>query len=136
MSRERLDEIEARAKAATRGPWRVRAMSVRACESQTVAWDIAQRPDRDFIAAAREDVPWLVAQVRERDAEIARLREELGSRLGEGSSALKIVATDIHGNPVKCRCGAFGHERCRRKETVDDVSFCCCVAGEPEASDA
>jgi len=41
----RLDEIEARAHAATEGPW-----------------------DADFIAHARTDVPWLIEQVRKRDA--------------------------------------------------------------------
>lgn len=103
---DRLEEIEARAKAATRGPWRT-DWNAKALPDGTEPCIVSETPapdepaddptskvvvgtggcgvdglllreaDGDFIAHARADVPWLVAQVRERDAEIARLRAEV-----------------------------------------------------------
>jgi hypothetical protein len=85
---ERLDAIEARAAAATDGPWRADdehgliddAMPAW-CVSRTdtddaYLGDVAympqtspqERENADFIANARDDVPWLVDQVRKRDA--------------------------------------------------------------------
>lgn len=93
----RLEEIEAREKAATPGRWEspytpglrwndpmVCGYDSRAPEREAPYYctgpntpTLAQaEADSDFIAHARDDVPWLVAQVRERDAEIARLRAE------------------------------------------------------------
>ena len=84
---DRLDEIEARANAATEGPWtpdeytevdpdgfyelsRVIAPDPDGddwCAIGVVHTGIL-RPDADFIAHARTDVPWLIEQVRKRDA--------------------------------------------------------------------
>ena len=57
-----LDEIEARANAATPGPWR---------EGSS---DLYSVRNAAFIAAARTDVPALIARVRELEAECERLR--------------------------------------------------------------
>jgi hypothetical protein len=82
-----LDQIEARAEAATPGPWE----AVRGFQGEefvgirvddrpniftTIAEDTLTRADADFIAAARADVPVLVARVRALEAEVDRLRDE------------------------------------------------------------
>ena len=89
-----LDEIEARANAATPGPWFVHE-SDRPGDYWTVSAD-PERPfecevfddgsaggeygpscsiaDRDFLVAARTDVPALIARVRELEAECERLK--------------------------------------------------------------
>lgn len=82
MSRDRLAEIEAREQAATPGPWESGLVGVWVeggeylirLEGGASATVNLTPATRFFIAHARDDVPWLVAQVRERDAEIARLR--------------------------------------------------------------
>jgi hypothetical protein len=88
----RLGEIEAREKAATKGPWqnyynRHAVFQSLAPYPQTDrVRDVAQaqtHADGDFIAHARQDIPWLVAQLRARLAspasppqELERLREK------------------------------------------------------------
>jgi hypothetical protein len=91
----RLDEIKARAEAATPGPWHAwdrgigwevhkgeeRAPCGRSCDELNGEFrGTFTREDAAFIAAAREDVPWLVSEVErltaERDAlaaQVARL---------------------------------------------------------------
>lgn len=75
MSVETLDEIETRAEAATKGPWRKTSDILKDCgcistRSEDLFRSYASPPtiqtsrDCDFIAHAREDVPWLVAEVR------------------------------------------------------------------------
>lgn len=87
MTLAELDEIEARAKAATEGPWTVETRAGRlsgeqllVIQSQKRLWvseidvsgdDKGGPSDALFIAAARADVPALVDEVR-------RLRAELG----------------------------------------------------------
>lgn len=74
---DRLAEIEARANAATPGPWETSAvltLSGRRYDSVTgtdVEYDVCEFPrspsgieDGEFIAAARQDVPALVAALR------------------------------------------------------------------------
>jgi hypothetical protein len=80
-----LDEIEARANAATPGPWRDRHQVCsevwgQAPDSQTCSMQIARVGHAQFdvlnaafIAAARTDVPALVARVRELEAELDEL---------------------------------------------------------------
>jgi hypothetical protein len=78
---ERLADIESRAEAATPGPWKSyleeREKMSGSDFIQTGGEDIyltgATAADQDFIAAAREDVPVLLAEVR-------RLRALLASR--------------------------------------------------------
>ncbi|MDX3835660.1 hypothetical protein [Streptomyces europaeiscabiei] len=109
---ERLAEIEARADAATAGPW---------C---TDAWEIYQgveyvpgisfwigetcrgtselgqdRADAAFVAAARSDVPELVAEVRRMRAERADRQDEVAAAVGytsglEWSDLVGIVASN------------------------------------------
>ena len=85
---DRLTEIKAREAAATKGPWRgvkdgivseaVLARAEAAGESfdpDIVVTDCGYYPpryaDAAFIAHAREDVPWLVAEVERLRAELA-----------------------------------------------------------------
>ena len=99
-----LDAIQARANAATPGPWgalhRDMGCSFRDDERAGLGLDIvgpleatnrgqfARGADAWFIARARTDIPALIAAVRERDAEIAELRKrptlgEMLTLLGE-----------------------------------------------------
>lgn len=78
MTDAELDAIEKRAGAATLGPWRIRRPDHDSPEGPTLVEgpyflrahvespDFAHdtRPDAEFIAAARSDVPALVAEVR------------------------------------------------------------------------
>ena len=83
MTEEELTAIEARANAATREPWvvgdaYVPTASLSAVSVYGMGMEVAecQMPaDGTFIAAARVDVPALVAEVR-------RLRAELGAAYG------------------------------------------------------
>ncbi|WP_430754636.1 hypothetical protein [Micrococcus luteus] len=63
---KRLNEIEARANAATEGPWEASMDRVEhAGDSEyAVAYDVAREEDAEFIAHARTDVPALVAALR------------------------------------------------------------------------
>ncbi|MFJ7269358.1 hypothetical protein ACIQV3_22400 [Streptomyces sp. NPDC099050] len=71
----RLAEITARVHAASKGPWTVEAHQptlTRRVVSDDFVLDAnlgylgnANQPDAAFIAAAREDVPWLVAELTE-----------------------------------------------------------------------
>lgn len=76
LTAERLAEIEARASAATPGPWwpehrGVMAEGVEIVDDCAVAgWD-AYPENQVFIAAARTDVPALVAEVRRLTAALA-----------------------------------------------------------------
>ena len=82
---DRLDEIEARADAATTAPWshcldelrnrtavhRIGSSEVNADVAFTYRDRDGRGPgmqDAEFIAHARTDVPWLIEQVRKRDA--------------------------------------------------------------------
>ncbi|KQU49266.1 hypothetical protein ASG84_26305 [Rhodococcus sp. Leaf278] len=102
MNGEELAAIEARANAASAGPWQTFTSGV-ANGDHWYVWDnstgsIAQissndgtneesrQPDAEFIAHARDDIPTLLAAVRERDNAVARVRkcindyESLGTR--------------------------------------------------------
>lgn len=79
---KRLSEIASRAAAATPGPWqnhynrREVFRSLEPWPDTTPVGDIAKAKtfeDGDFIAAAREDIPWLLARVRELEARLAAL---------------------------------------------------------------
>jgi len=115
-----LDAIEARAKAATPGPWfRVDppwgdsnwvnaqfedphgGLFIADCEAQENDGESEGNApaDAEFIAHARTDVPALFAAVRERDAEIARLRDALGDAVGT-----------VAGGQL-CSIGAIGNTR-------------------------
>lgn len=79
MSDLDLEAIEARAKAATPGPW---VVGPGAFWNYVVGSDehgdhagAQEKEDAAFIAASREDVPALVAEVRRLRAEVAALSE-------------------------------------------------------------
>jgi hypothetical protein len=91
MTEERLKEIDARAAAATPGPWelvdahddyvRPEYYVVMKREAEHGFWDmdtsLMTRPEEpDFIAHAREDIPDLVAALREAWLEVRVLRDE------------------------------------------------------------
>ena len=76
----RLDEIKARAEAATLGPWHAWDRGIgwevhkgeecapggRSCDALNGEFrDTFTREDAEFIAAAREDVPWLIERIGE-----------------------------------------------------------------------
>jgi hypothetical protein len=85
---DRLAEIEARANAATDGPWepvvdlkrKVREHSVWAEDADSgghgsyVSEWLAHEVDAEFIAAARQDMPALVAAIRAVLAEVERVQ--------------------------------------------------------------
>lgn len=102
MTEEQLQAIEARAEAATPGPWRA-APSARSGDEVVVAEGyitvayLSGRPvgerDARFIAAARADVPALVAEVRR------------STRLAAAEAALRVAraehaATERNGRAV------------------------------------
>lgn len=86
---KRLTEIEAREKAATPGPWGVdapydrHALDLFAPDRRkqptiasvcTAGKDLRQcAADFDFMAEARQDVPWLLAEIRDADAALSAL---------------------------------------------------------------
>lgn len=67
---DRISEIRARCEAATPGPWDIILNGHNIKVERTPA-------NIDFIAHAREDIPYLLAQLAERDKEIERLDAEL-----------------------------------------------------------
>lgn len=90
LSRERIEEIAARAEAATEGPWEVgggggaHMDGTRDWYTVDCPWNertkyriglaAMQLPEAEFVAHAREDVPALLAHIAALEAEIARLR--------------------------------------------------------------
>ena len=106
-----LDEIQARADAATPGPWKLWGMTVMADplgnSNVEESHDIAHTfdPDRglrtfnaDFIRAAREDVPKLVAALRAVDAVCVAFDAGVGlgpGRANEMSHQTKMIRAAI-----------------------------------------
>jgi hypothetical protein len=83
ISNERLAEIEARCEAATEGPWYANPGGYVELDEfgegehfNGIAdtWNANDGKDAEFIAHARQDVPDLIATVREQAAEIERLK--------------------------------------------------------------
>lgn len=78
-----LDLIEARAQAATEGPWKhngVNGVHTRVGSCVALSYrhdDDNRRADATFIAHAREDVPWLVDLARRQDAALRAVLAEL-----------------------------------------------------------
>ena len=115
MTNEELKDIEARASAATPGPWKRRgSLSLDSCvESEAfdhrdvpaVTIDIdgeRAREDADFIAAARSDVPALCAAQRERDAAL-RGRDATIARLRGIIASAHRTMTDDGDNAAEAR---------------------------------
>ena len=87
----RLDEIEKRAENATKGPWTYGSGCVftdKSCVTDGVfeyvvdSFRAGNEPNAEFIAHAREDIPWLVAEVK-------RLRAQDNETRGRLTDALK-----------------------------------------------
>ncbi|MCP3820125.1 hypothetical protein NLX86_19090 [Streptomyces sp. A3M-1-3] len=96
MTDDRLAEIAARIPQLYEGPWSV-SWADGDGEHTPERWVISYPTDNplaglvaevadygaelaEFIARAREDVPWLIEQLRKRNAEIAELRTKLAIR--------------------------------------------------------
>ena len=84
MTPERLAEIEARAEAATEGPWEAWdrgigfEVHVNAECLNSEFRETFRQADAEFIAAARTDVPDLLAEVRRLQAAVERVRDRQG----------------------------------------------------------
>lgn len=78
---EELNELEALANEATPGPWRVTADPVVSINveapSTFIAIDYWER-DANFVVAARDALPRLIAEVRQLREELARANARLG----------------------------------------------------------
>lgn len=98
--------IEARANAATQGPWAVERWEDFAGKPSyyvdgVLRWrehlnTLSCEGDKDtaeFIAHAREDIPRLLAAVRERDNTIARIREVLDDYDGLNAEPIPKLST-------------------------------------------
>jgi hypothetical protein len=81
LSEEELAAIEARALAATDGPWAARfdgeRQGIFVAHAGVVLFDVGHvrpaEPDAEFIACARTDVPRLLMEVHRLRAQIAKL---------------------------------------------------------------
>ena len=102
MDEKRLAEIEARANAATPGPWEPEHRGVVGNDvfivedCVTAGWD-AYRANQAFIATARTDVPDLAAQVRRLTAALDAARREGAEGMREAAVAMigrRITAWD------------------------------------------
>lgn len=112
MTPERLGEIEARANAATRGPWEQDRWEVLDSDGFVLvehdSCEFIRIEDADFIAHAREDLPALVSALREawgaRDAALLRAEQAEGevARLREVVSEMRTIITR-NVSPVNCR---------------------------------
>lgn len=75
------DEIEARANAATEGPWkresesRMGSYGIHNGDPDDLFVEVDFRDDAEFIANARKDVPALLAPVREQKARLDAVRD-------------------------------------------------------------
>lgn len=114
MSRERLEQIRRRCEAATEGPWGWDGHDLERsgefysevlthevdCGAFCLGGRVRQTAfphDRDFIAAARTDVPDLLAHIEAQDAEIARLREALARMIFEAIDEAGSALEFLHG---------------------------------------
>lgn len=102
ITEERLAEIEARASAATSGPWldcgpdieNRGAQSVVLCDAYG-ARGVLRAEDSAFISAARTDVPDLITNLRAARAEIERLKVEADRRVAEEREACARDCVDV-----------------------------------------
>ena len=101
----RLDEIEARANAATEGPWR-KFQTAQTATTYVVGprgflaggliiGETYERDNAEFIAHARTDVPWLIEQVRKRDAALRAVMD---------LHAPDPYCGNTHHDPNRCPC--------------------------------
>jgi SMC interacting uncharacterized protein involved in chromosome segregation len=84
LTKEELEAMRKRAEAATPGPWYVDVFGdeVRSNESDlSVAYDITDEANAEFIAHAREDIPKLLAEIERLNDVIKQLTETTESFL-------------------------------------------------------
>ena len=77
---QRLAEITTRAEATTEGPWDAEELEFILCRGTKVIFAKYGRElqlDAEFIAHSREDIPYLLSLISDRDAEIKRLRSHI-----------------------------------------------------------
>jgi hypothetical protein len=96
---QRIAEIKARAEAATPGPWYVPlyGFTIDTDEKHLLCMtgvSVSEQVDCDmrFIARAREDIPYLLDLLAERDAELKRLQKEVASLAIESIEREKTLA--------------------------------------------
>lgn len=108
MTPEQFAAIEARANAATEGPWTAETTGVAGgdhwyvCDEGEAIASIScndgtnedqREPDAEFIAHSRTDIPALLVAVRERDNTIARIREVLDDYDGLNAEPIPKLST-------------------------------------------
>lgn len=110
MTEEELAEIEARANAATKGPWTHETVAQSVCLSPLPEgveefevplldhegndlWPWGRMEDMAFAYAARADVPALLAKVRRLQAENAQLRELVRDAFAEAYNGWMMEGT-------------------------------------------
>ena len=138
MDEQRLTEIEAREKAATPGPWR-EDHSLVALElvhqqrfgkgNMSKAEADAYRKDAAFIAHARQDVPDLLAEVREAD----RALTEAGVTPAEGASLAYRVTVLAAQSEERLFAAQRADAEVRRLQgllTAAAANLDCCCRGE------
>jgi hypothetical protein len=107
---DRLTEIATRAAAATKGPWKVErdepTLSRLVCnDDRTLEIDFGYlgnntQPDAEFVAHAREDVPWLLAELEKYVGHEPTVAEEMQflrrcfTALGELAGRLEEMASE------------------------------------------
>lgn len=119
---DRLDQIEARANAATEGPWEAyrpnpayRIYEICSTTPQGLDETLAEvagynaSDDADFIAHARTDVPWLIEQVRKRDAALQAVLDL--HREARNDVDRTPPCPHCHGEPGVHDCGCWADEK-------------------------
>ena len=109
MNEQELREIEARAEAATPGPWDIgheapplyagnSCITAKIGERMAIIFEANHNFELDnsaaFIAHARQDVPALVEEVRRLNAENARLRAALCFYSNDSTYSMSIIDKD------------------------------------------
>jgi cell division septum initiation protein DivIVA len=132
LSAERLAEIAGRVANAASGPWRteVLANSGGAYVGVVAASGMCVLPPQDvdaddleFITAAREDVPALLAEVGRLRARVAELEAQAATAESRGRALGHVAglreAAEMVGNDDTCGCG--GCDSCAQKAAAADV---------------
>jgi len=96
---ERVEQIRARVEATTPGPWPLalnRAGHLHFTTGPFTAWNERQRQNVEFVAAARDDIPWLLALLAEQAATIKLLiatrTEDLDYQRGLEASITRVTS--------------------------------------------
>lgn len=134
----RIDEIKARASDATPGPWvhipdkydpgstvpwgdppSGEPAGVKTTETSWIAQYVLSDREAAFIACAREDIPWLCAEVERLEAENTRLNEyadKLAAGLPEG-----MLPKDIEN--IKAANWKLAEENARLREALENAKL-------------